>query len=96
MTSEIKILGQILPSERVNFGLLWVQKTRFLEFSKIVQELLRACLRIVFGLKRPVFWVYFQLERLIIDSHSLLWGPADALNKEKYAGFLFNQTPGPF
>ena len=60
MTSEIKILCQILPSERVNFGLSWGQKTRFLDFSKIVYELFSKCLGIVIGLKRPNFGCIFS------------------------------------
>ena len=62
MISEIKILGKILPSERVNFGLFWGQKTRFLDFLKVVQELFRSCLGIDIGLKRPTFGCIFSLK----------------------------------
>ena len=60
MTSEIKIWGQILLSERVNLGLFWGQKTRFLDFLKVVQKLFRSCLGIVIALRRPTFGCIFS------------------------------------
>ena len=54
-TSKIKFFCQNLASERVILGLFWGQKVTFLDFSKVVQELFRKCLGIVFGLKRPTF-----------------------------------------
>ena len=50
MSSEIKILGQILALDMVIFGHFGGQKSRSLDFFKFVLELFRNCLGIVFGL----------------------------------------------
>ena len=36
------------------FLTFWGQKSRFLDFLKVILDLLRNCLGIVFGLKRPI------------------------------------------
>ena len=54
-----------------HFWPFWGLKSSFLEFSKVVLELFRKCLGIVFGLKGPIFGYS--------KSESLLWGPAEAL-----------------
>ena len=47
-----------------------------LEVKKVVlwplSWLFRKCLGIAFGLKKPTFWVYFQLERWKVEEMALL------------------------
>ena len=45
-----------LTFERVIFGHFWGLKNRILDFSKVVLELFRNCLGIVFGLRNIVFY----------------------------------------
>ena len=58
------------------------QKSRFLEIFKVVLELFRKCLGIVFR----------YLYSLLPIADILLWGPADALPNEKSAGFIGTYT----
>ena len=48
----------ILAELRVIFDHFGGQKSRFLDFFKVVLELFRKCLGIVFGLKRPTFILF--------------------------------------
>ena len=58
MNSKIKIFGQKfahLAVLRDNFWPFWGRKSRILNFFRVVWELFRKCLGIVFGLKMPTF-----------------------------------------
>ena len=60
MTSKIKILGQKLALWEGHFDHFGVQKSRFLDFLKVVLEMFRRCLGIVFGLKSLTFSCIFS------------------------------------
>ena len=60
MTSKIKILRQNLALWEGNFDHFQGQKTRFLDFLKVVLEMFRSCLGIIFGLKRLTFGCIFS------------------------------------
>ena len=62
MTSKIKILGQNLALWEGHFDHFGGQKSRFLDFLKVVLELFRSCLGIIFGLKRSTFRCIFSLK----------------------------------
>ena len=73
MTTKIKILGQILAFWDDHFDDFQGKKTCFLDFFKVVLEL--------FGQLKS------RLIFILLIPKVLLWGPADALNTEKSAGF---------
>ena len=60
MTSKIEILGQNLALLEGHFDHFGDQKSRFLDILKVGLELLRSCLGINFGLKRPTFMHIFS------------------------------------
>ena len=60
MTSKIKIFGQNLALWEGHFDHFQGQKTRFLDFLKVVLEMFRSYLGIVLGLKRPTFSCIFS------------------------------------
>ena len=56
-------VGRIFSVFGVPLGLHFGgQKSRFMDFFKVVLELFRKCLGIVFGLKMPTFWSIFSLK----------------------------------
>ena len=55
MTSKIKILGQNLALLEGHFDHFGGQKSRFLDILKVVLELFRSRLGIIFGLKSATF-----------------------------------------
>ena len=59
LTSKIKILDQNLALCDCHFVHFQGQKTCFLGFLKVVLELFRNCLGIVFGFKNPVLRFIF-------------------------------------
>ena len=84
MTSKIKILGQNLALWEGHFDHFQGQKSRFLGFLKVVLEMFRSCLGIIFGLKM----LTFSCIKLVSICSDLLWGPAVALNTRKNRRFL--------
>ena len=60
------------------FWPFWGEKSRILDFSKVVLELFRKCLGIVIGLKRPTFELIFSptLYSVLPLTDPRLWGPA--------------------
>ena len=50
-TQNTPLLAKLTPV----FWPFWVQKSRFLDFFKVVLDLFRKCLGIIFGLKGPTF-----------------------------------------
>ena len=60
MTSKIKILGQKSTLWEGHFDHFGVQKSRFFDFLKVVLELFRSGLGIIFGLKMPPFSSIFS------------------------------------
>ena len=60
LTSKIKILDQNLTLRGGHFDHFQGQKSRFLGFLKVVLEMFRSCLGIIFGLKRPTFMCLFS------------------------------------
>ena len=55
------------------FGQFWGEKGGFLNFLKIVLELLRECYGIVFWLKVPIFWCIFSLKGWIWPTNRIFW-----------------------
>ena len=51
----------IMADLRGHFWLFDGRKIRFLDFFKVVLELFKKCLRIVFGVKRPFLGVFLVL-----------------------------------
>ena len=60
MTSKIEILGQILAFWEGHFDYFQGLKTHFLDFLKVVLELFRSCLGIIFGFKSHTFRCTFD------------------------------------
>ena len=60
MTSKIKIFGQNLALWEGHFDHFQGQKSRFLGFLKVVLEMFRSCLGIIFGLKMLTFSCIFS------------------------------------
>ena len=56
MTSKNKTFGQNIA----DFDHLGGKKSRFLDFLKVVLEMFRSCLGIVFGFKRRTFMCIFS------------------------------------
>ena len=92
MTSKIKILCQNLALWEGHFDHFQGQKSRFLGFLKVVLEMFRSCLGIIFGLKMPTFSCIFSSKGRYMTSKPLLWGPAVALIQEKLTGFDFSPS----
>ena len=62
------------------FWPFWRSKSRFLDFFKVVLELFRKRLGIVFDLKRPTFGCIFShiLNSFLPIPAALIWGPVKA------------------
>ena len=60
MTPKIKMLCQNLGLWEGHFDHFGGQKNRFLDFLKVVLEMFRSCLGIIFGLKRRTFMCIFS------------------------------------
>ena len=58
MTSKIEILGQNFGPLRGSFWPISGSKNPFSGLFKVVLELFRSCLSIIFGFKRPTFCVF--------------------------------------
>ena len=69
-----KFWSTIWPPERVILDDFQSQKSNFLDFFKVVLDLFRKCLGIVFGHKGPTFGCI--VHSLSPITASLLWGPA--------------------
>ena len=81
LTSKIKNFGQKLALWEGHFHHFGGQKSRFLDFLKVVLEMLRSWLGIIFGFKRPTFMCIFSSKGRYMTSkikffcHKLaLWG----------------------
>ena len=61
---KIQILGQKFTLCEGHFDNFQGQKTRFLVLLKVVLEIFRSCLSIIFGLKRPVCGCIFERSTL--------------------------------
>ena len=73
MTSKIKIFGQNLALWEGHFDHFQGQKSRFLGFLKVVLEMFRSCLGIIFGLKMPTFsYIFSSKGRYIISKIKIL------------------------
>jgi len=60
LTSKMKIFGQKLALWEGHFDHFGGRKSRFLDFLKVVLEMFRSCLGIIFGLKRLTFGCIFS------------------------------------
>ena len=68
MTSKIEILGQILAFWEGHFDYFQGLKTHFLDFLKVVLELFRSCLGIIFDHKRRIFKFIFSSKGRYMNS----------------------------
>ena len=80
--------------ERLFFAHFGGRKSHILDFSKVVLDLFRKCLGIVFGIKRTTFDCIFntKLYPLLPIADPLLWGPANGealINVDKASSGFF-------
>ena len=79
-------LETLLTFERVVLGPFGGRKSRIVDFYKVVLELFRKGVGIVFSIEKPTFVCIFStsLYSLLPIADFLLWGPAEALlNSDK-------------
>ena len=67
LTSKIKNVGQKLALCEGYFDHFGGPKSRFFDFFKVVLEMLRSWLSIIFGFKRPTFMYIFSSKGRIYD-----------------------------
>ena len=75
---------------RVVFDHFWGQKSRFLDFLKVLLELFMKCLGIIFGLKRPTFGCIFSSKGPYMSSKIKIFGQILALDMVINGHFLGN------
>ena len=80
MTSKIQILGQNLALWEGHFDNFQGQESRFLDLFKALLELFRSRIGIFLALKEQCLRVSSAQNSTL---QYLLWGPADALPREK-------------
>ena len=98
MTSKIKIVGQNLALWEGHFDDFGGQKSRFLDFLKVVLEMFRSYLSIISGLIRPIFMCIFSFKGWYLtseiknfDQNLVLWmGHFDHYQGQntRFLGFL--------
>ena len=98
MTSKIKILCQNVALWEANFDHFGGQKSRFLDFLKVVLEMFRSCLDIIFGLKSLTFKCIISSKgrymtskiKILIQNLALLEDHFDHFQGQKtfFLGFL--------
>ena len=61
------------PQVKLGFGDFGSTKSRFLDFLKVVLEMFRSCLGVIFGLKMPTFSCIFSSKGRYMTSKIKFW-----------------------